>query len=368
MAMQQSLLLLRMPPELAKRCREMIKEGQELEFAEQVGSATASATLEKMMLDIRPQGTDNADGDKFVFTFEGQEYPALLSNMATQIEIGKTFDQKTTVKSGDVGQMLQVFRSEKARVKAKNKQRKNGSGLYVPPGVEPSPLDNLMPSGISPPTKSITRRRFEMTRTKKAPPPEQVQEVVEDMNRTWKIKTLDDKELYYIEYVEEDLVDFEEWMVDEDGPGGLRVVTLGHKKDCWEEDAQLVKEHPDAFYKKTDLRKLLETLDPKNSGDAGAAPQPPSSFSSSTATLGMDSAGAGANSSLVDLSAMAAGEQEQGEGEEGDEDEEEDEREDEGDKSVDEDDDWMVGSDEDEENDEDDEAEGEGTKEEVGEM
>ena len=68
--------------------------------------------------------------------------------MPTIIETHKTFDRKTFYKSGDIGQMLQVFDNTQQREQAKLKYTKfrNGETYYT--------------SGITSATKDIIKNRF----------------------------------------------------------------------------------------------------------------------------------------------------------------------------------------------------------------
>ena len=254
------MVVLRLPDDLSVRMRELIKEGQALELAEQVGGAADGSKADRLYLDLKPAEFGNPDGDKFVFSIEGKDYPALLANLPTPVEVQKTFDQKTFLKSGDVGQMLRVFHTDDELRSAKAKLSQNSSGAHVPEGGNPPPaaLDAVMLSGLTPPTLGIVERRYKMTRAKKTPPATEVTELVEEISRGWRVKTFEERDLEYVEHVEEDLVDFEEWMVDQDErPGTGIVVELGAKKDCWDANLKLVLEHPDAFFKKTDVKALV---------------------------------------------------------------------------------------------------------------
>lgn len=292
---QQHMLVLRLPDDMATRMHELIKEGQQIEFAEQVsGDSGSSSTsgLDRMFMDVKPHPTQTTDGDTFVFTMEGKEYPALLSNLPTPVEVQKTFDQKTFIKSGDVGQMLHVFPTEQDFRTAKSKLCQNSSSVYIPPGSTPSPIDASLSSGLTPPTQSIVQRRYNLTRSNKKtiPPPQDVAKVVEEIGRGWKIRTVDDRELEYIDTVEEDIVDFEEWMASDDFPHGI-TVSLGGKKE-WEENAWIVLQHPESFYQKTDLKQMLRT---QGKGM-------PASTSASVSASASASASAGLMQSVVPLS------------------------------------------------------------------
>ncbi|CAN0495051.1 unnamed protein product, partial [Hapterophycus canaliculatus] len=48
--------------------------------------------------------------NRFAFTMDGKKYPARLVDMPCVLETQKTLDKKTFFKSGDVGQMLIVYK------------------------------------------------------------------------------------------------------------------------------------------------------------------------------------------------------------------------------------------------------------------
>jgi len=100
---------------------------------------------------VRPADESNPSND-FIWCMDGKEYPALLMNLPTVVESHKTFDNKTFLKSGDIGQMLQVFHTTEEKEAARNKIHKHV--LY----------GEYMPSGLTPPTIDIVKRKFELTR------------------------------------------------------------------------------------------------------------------------------------------------------------------------------------------------------------
>jgi len=348
MQTQQHMVVLRLPEDLAKRMRELIKEGQALEFAEQ-GDGGGPGARSGQYLDVRPHEYGNADGDKFVFSMEGKDYPALLGNLPSIVEVQKTFDQKTFLKSGDVGQMLRVFHTDEEMRQAKSKLRPNSSGLYLPEGAGAPAIDSVMVSGITPPTHNIVKRRYEMTRPKKAPPVHEVSAVVEEIGRGWRVKSLEDTELDCIEYVEEDVVDFEEWMVDDERPNGITVV-ISNKKDLNAADpAKIFTSRPYVVFKAADLKSGSR----QNATSGGAAPELDTEAAAGLLgknTMSMDSlVDTGASSAAVsDSGGEGLGKMDDSDGKGAGEDDEEDEEDDD-------DDDWMI-----EEDEEEGEGEGEG--------
>lgn len=52
---------------------------------------------------------------RFAFTMDGKKYPARLVDMPCVLESQKTLDKNTFFKSGDIGQMLIVYKVESER-------------------------------------------------------------------------------------------------------------------------------------------------------------------------------------------------------------------------------------------------------------
>lgn len=120
---------------------------------------------------VRPVDESNPSND-FIWCMDGKEYPALLMNLPTVVESHKTFDNKTFLKSGDIGQMLQVFHTNEEKDVMRNKIHKHT--LY----------GEYMPSGLTPPTIDIVKRKFELTRKNdhSAFLPYRIRQVHDDIN------------------------------------------------------------------------------------------------------------------------------------------------------------------------------------------
>eukprot|EP00904_Undaria_pinnatifida_P013816 jgi/Undpi1/9565/HiC_scaffold_27.g12021.m1 len=78
---------------------------------------------------------------------DGKTYPARLVDLPCIVETQKTLDRSTFFKSGDVGQMLIVYKDEAAY------KKDDGNAASASPR-------GLYPDGLTPPTKNIVRRRF----------------------------------------------------------------------------------------------------------------------------------------------------------------------------------------------------------------
>ena len=128
------------------------------------------------------------------------------------------------VKSGDIGQVLQLFHTvqeleavEAQLVKStlKGAQETN------------SRLDSVLNDGLAPVTANIVKSRYELTRKYLAPAMHEVSNLVDEISRAIKQKALavdDTEERRVMTTVEERVVPFEPWMVDEENPYGIQVV------------------------------------------------------------------------------------------------------------------------------------------------
>ena len=131
----QQQVILRLPEDLADRVRKLISDVQQSE--------------KSGVIDIQQQ--ESQPSDKYIFIFQNENYYALLANLPTNVETHKTFDKKIFIKTGDIGQILIVFKTERERDIALSRNCKTVNGDYYP-------------SGLTPPTVDIVRRKFELTR------------------------------------------------------------------------------------------------------------------------------------------------------------------------------------------------------------
>lgn len=158
-------------------------------------------------------------------------------------------DGKLFLKSADIGQMLQVFENEMEKEATRAQITKTIYGEYYN-------------SGLTPPTHQIVKRRFELTRKSDSFLPYKVREVIDEINQgdPWhypdtyvsnqtaissNIQNLDglirkkettdnnpdDVQNKAIIEVVEEVVDFEDWMVDEQAPDGISITLSG--SDWW---------------------------------------------------------------------------------------------------------------------------------------
>lgn len=243
MLKREQHLILRLPEgnvQMRQRLRELIVEGQKPETS-------------TPMLEILPEGNSKTP-NFFTLSLEGSSYPALLVDMPTLCETQKTLDKKIFVKTSDVGQILLVFDKESDRESALASIRK------TPQGSE------YFPNGLTPPTFDIVHRRFEKTHISSASTPSfeplKVKEVIKEICDQWETKD-DDK--VSKEWVEEEVVDFEDWMASAEYPNGICLQIRG--KNWTDAHSNFVLDHPEILHSQRDVDDLTrETQD----DDAGA--------------------------------------------------------------------------------------------------
>jgi hypothetical protein len=247
-----------------------------------------------------------------------------LLNLPTPLEAHKTIDNKIFLKAADIGQMLQVFKKEKERDLMKSRICKTSHGDYAP-------------SGLTPPTYDIVKRRFEMTRINEDTfLPYKIRQVTEEIltlgqqtnpkeegsggvgsssgaggggggggtkgpkmsKKAQKEQAKRDKEagihhdenksenIRKIEKITEEIVDFEEWMVDPSNPTKGRTIIIDGKN--WSSaDAQLLIHHPELLITEEDMEEdELEELAKQQLRNKVAKQQQQSSSSSSQLTTG----------------------------------------------------------------------------------
>jgi hypothetical protein len=174
-----------------------------------------------IIVEIESELDAEGKDDFFIFSFNGNKYPALLLNLPTLVETQKTFDRKIFYKSGDIGQMLHVFDTANAREQVKTKQTKirNGEVYYI--------------NGLTPPTSNIIKNRYELTsKSTDNYPVHKVKSVINDIASAWNIQEEKSSSSgsglasgggaggsevatgsEYLDIITEEVVDFQEWMV-----------------------------------------------------------------------------------------------------------------------------------------------------------
>ncbi|CAK4085568.1 unnamed protein product [Aphanomyces euteiches] len=171
------------------------------------------AELRKKMQEKEVRGVDvvaGADNKHFKFHIDEKELPATLCELPCILETHKTYDDNLFYKSGEIGQILLVHDSPEEQM------------LYEPV--------TELPSGITPPTTNIVKRKYAKTRKYPAFPPTDVARVEDTLVKIIAGGVIED--------VQEELVDFHEWMVDDAHPNGIVV----------HDEMELIEKHPEYLH------------------------------------------------------------------------------------------------------------------------
>ena len=173
--------MLRVPEDISEDVGNLVKEGEIRQTPEEKVNSDTPAHI-----DVQPvPDQDDSSQDRFIVTFRGKNYPALLMNIPTPLEAQKVFDGNNILKSGDIGQMLQMFNTEEELL---NAQKKIKPG-YVNDQVSEAQkvMDSVMPSGITQATENIVKKRYELTRKRTNPPTyAEVSSLTQEMSSAFK--------------------------------------------------------------------------------------------------------------------------------------------------------------------------------------
>lgn len=180
-------------------------------------------------------------------------------NIPTPVEALKTYDNKVFHKSGDIGQILQVFRDEHEKEEMRQKLVNEPHDLYYP-------------HGLTAPMEDIVRRRFEATQSNENFLIFRYQEVLADVldfsTRSGgnlipltkpqpsaapvgpdgeNEKDNGEDKLPYYETVIEEVLDYDEYMMDTENPGHGRTFVFDGL--AWtDEQIELVAQHPEILW------------------------------------------------------------------------------------------------------------------------
>jgi len=193
-----------------------------------------------------------AEPTKAHIKFGESTYPVLIARLPCNIETHKTFDHINYFKAGDIAEMVHVFETEEERDFAH---------------FEINQIEGYkrtFPSGITPPTTQIIRRKFLKTRSTKPEPREKVAAVEHEIQKY--VLTEDIVEEF------EEVVDFEEYMADASHPGG-RVFTFSTSGQSV--DTLAFQNHPEMLLRQSD-KEFLEALAEREKKRAPPPPPPPS--------------------------------------------------------------------------------------------
>ncbi|OQR97038.1 hypothetical protein THRCLA_07104, partial [Thraustotheca clavata] len=178
--------LLRVPRKIGNELRKKIQE-KDINGVDLVAGG--------MSIRVYESNDDVADNKYFKFHIDGQEYPVTLNQLPCIMETHKTYDDNLFYKSGEIGQIFMVH---------ENFEKKKGYEDVTE-----------LPSGLTPPTTNIVKRKY--AKTKKYPdfPKADVARVEDGL-----IKIISGG---VIEDVQEELVEFRPWMVTDEQPDGIVV-------------------------------------------------------------------------------------------------------------------------------------------------
>lgn len=191
---------------------------------------------------IKVTPDNNGLTDHYIFEYDNEDYPALLMNNPTILETYKTFDSKVIIKNGEIGQILHVFENDEAREAMKKEIIYTDLGSYFP-------------SGITPPTQNIVKRRFLKSRKGKKKSQEKIERVIDEIESPWEnvvneegIAIMDTRE--YTETIEE-VIPFENWMMGNDGESKVLQVSDEHWPSL---DAVIfLLQHPNLLVRQSDI-------------------------------------------------------------------------------------------------------------------
>eukprot|EP00644_Phytophthora_capsici_P001454 jgi/Phyca11/526527/estExt2_fgenesh1_pm.C_PHYCAscaffold_100087 len=148
-----------------------------------------------------------ADNKHFTLHVNGKEYPAKIAQLPTILETHKTYDDNFFYKSGEIGQIFVVTDKEEEKKLLETQDE--------------------VPNGLTPPNTNVIKRKYEKTKKTTPFPKPDVARVEEDLVKIIAGGAIED--------VHEELVDFYDWMTDEEHPGGI-IVT---------DEMGLIRDHPE---------------------------------------------------------------------------------------------------------------------------
>jgi len=162
-------------------------------------------------VEFTPEGDTSVKQDDFHSLdfrckIDDLDLPARLVNLPTIVETHKTWDRETYVKCGDVGQILLVFKDESSRTQDKARQAAHAGSAW----------SLVHPDGLTPPLQDVVRRRFSKAR-KRSRKDVTIEEVRRAEDLLVELRNNDNEVTE--ETICEDVVRFEDWMIDANGKG-----------------------------------------------------------------------------------------------------------------------------------------------------
>ena len=237
----QQPVVLRLPLDLADMVSNHLNNTNPLSNPNIAASSPSSSSL-VLTAEVH---VENLKKNYFYLSLNDKNFPAMLVDLPTKLETHKLFENSKLFKSTDIGQMLQVFKTLEERDECRKKIYK-----FVNKGFKCSS------SGISPPMKHVVNKKWLPTRSHGPYSKLKTAYVMEEI-RTTQTGLQSDRDVVTIE---EEVVDFEDWMVGGTTIKGGRVVPVGvHITITSEagsdiENHSLLLEHPEIFEQEWDSR------------------------------------------------------------------------------------------------------------------
>ncbi|CAI5708596.1 hypothetical protein KXD40_004875 [Peronospora effusa] len=169
-----------------------------------------------------------ADNKHFTLHVNGKKYPAKIAQLPCILETHKTYDDNFFYKSGEIGQIFVVTDKEDEKKLLETHEE--------------------VPSGITPPNTNVVKRKYEKTKKTTPFPKPDVARVEEDLVKIIAGGPIED--------VHEELVDFYDWMVDDEHPHGITVT----------DEMELIREHPEYLTLSEEPTKKQQKMTPPSAG------------------------------------------------------------------------------------------------------
>ncbi|CAH0515380.1 unnamed protein product [Peronospora belbahrii] len=171
-----------------------------------------------------------ADNKHFTLHVNGKEYPAKITQLPCILETHKTYDDNFFYKSGEIGQIFVVTDKEEEKKLLETQEE--------------------VPSGITPPNTNVIKRKYEKTKKTTPFPKPDVARVEEDLVKIIAGGVIED--------VHEELVDFYDWMADDEHPNGITVT----------DEMELIREHPEYLTLSEEHPAKQQKLTPPSAGSS----------------------------------------------------------------------------------------------------
>ena len=236
----QQPVVLRLPPDLAEMVSNHLKNTNTSSNTNIASSPSSSSLVLKAEVNI-----ENLKKNYFYLSLDDKNFPAMLVDLPTKLETHKLFENSKLFKATDIGQMLQVFKTLEEREECRKKVYK-----YVSKGFK------CANSGLSPPMRHVVSKKWLPTRSHGPYSKLKTAYVMEEI-RTTQTGLQSDRDVVTIE---DEIVDFEDWMVGGTTIKGGRVVPVGIHITITSESGSdienhpLLLEHPEIFEQEWDDR------------------------------------------------------------------------------------------------------------------